>query len=325
MNLHAAHVPAGTQHDKLVAIGPATRRLCYDTYALHLSSFSRRGHFARYLGAAAFLHVGLMLWSKLHAAPTVVFAQAEEPATVIDVEQVPNAPARQNAPLQPGSSGNARAHSASRVRVAAGHASVTQGADSADGTWHLNTGAGQHIDTGIGQTMRLGNPGDAPPGPGANYTERSSPGQLNELLDAADIAPGMGRSGPVVLAMKEYVQQSGAMGLADFTVIIDKLGGASVEVNEARGDRVAWQDMRIALEQLLKNKSIRVPSSARAMKFAIRVEARAECPDGSSPLQGGGCSSVALTPSGLSLSPENTAAIPLRLVHARVLRETRLY
>lgn len=266
-----------------------------------------------------------MIWSKLQAVPPLAFSPAEEPTAMIDIQEAPSTPAPQDAPMQPGSSANVRAHAAVSARAASGNVTTMPGAASTEGTWHLNTGAGPRIDTGIGQTMRLGSPGDTPSAHGGNYTERSSPGQLNELLDAADIARGMGRGGPVVLAMKEYVQRSGAMGLADFTVIIDKLGGASVEVNEARGDRIAWQDMRLALEQLLKNKAIRVPSSARAMKFAIRVEARAECPDGSSPTPSGGCSSVALTPGGLSLSPENTAAIPLRLVHARVLSETRLY
>lgn len=174
-----------------------------------------------------------------------------------------------------------------------------------------------------------------------------SPGvKMTQELDAADVARGFGRGGPVVQAIEAIVRDAyPSEGSATFEVAIEKTGEIAVRVIEAATHPEEWERLSSAIAALVKTKHIRFPEKAAGLRFGIRVAASDQMPAGK-PHEGGifGAAPPMTEPSdrddsatqtgnmrrapgpplGGSFSIENLGANQTRVVHAREIYEERM-
>lgn len=98
--------------------------------------------------------------------------------------------------------------------------------------------------------------------------------KMTQELDAADVARGFGRGGPVVQAIETAVRDAvPSEGSATFEVSILKSGGISVRVLEAALNRAEWERLTDAIAAIVKTKHIRFPESGLGLRVAVRVAA----------------------------------------------------
>ena len=116
-----------------------------------------------------------------------------------------------------------------------------------------------------------------------------SVGRVVEGLDAADVARGFGRGGPVVQAVEEVAHDPTAPpeGVAMFDIAIEKNGKISVSVSESTANREDWQRLTADIARAVQKKSIRMPEGANGLRVGVRVEAKIRFPDGRDPKKSG--------------------------------------
>lgn len=118
---------------------------------------------------------------------------------------------------------------------------------------------------------------------------KPSPGRVVEGLDAADVARGFGRGGPVVQAVEEVAHDPTAPpeGIAMFDIAIEKNGKISVSVSESTANREDWQRLTADIARAVQKKAIRMPEGANGLRVGVRVEAKIRFPDGRDPKKSG--------------------------------------
>ncbi len=98
--------------------------------------------------------------------------------------------------------------------------------------------------------------------------------KMTQELDAADVARGFGRGGPVIQAIETVVRDAvPSEGSATYEVSILKSGGISVRVLEAALNREEWEKLTDAIAAIVKTKHIRFPESGLGLRIAVRVAA----------------------------------------------------
>ncbi|WP_394833333.1 hypothetical protein LVJ94_43195 [Pendulispora rubella] len=113
----------------------------------------------------------------------------------------------------------------------------------------------------------------------------STTGGLVEALDQQDVKLGMGRGGPVKLAIEAAARTTDApiVGTATFDVVVESSGGLHVQLLSASTDFQGWTRLVDAIRAHLARKQVRIPSGAKGLRVAVEVEAREQYPDGVSP------------------------------------------
>ena len=212
--------------------------------------------------------------------------------------------------------------------------------------------------------MAAVSPGEGPPQRSASPSSPrpvSTTGGLAESLDAADVARGLGRAGPVRTAVDEAARRPEAptFGSAVFQVVLGSDGSVNVALAGASADRKAWDDLRPAIRAALANAKVRVPPPGKGVRVTIRVEASEQYPGGGRPVpdkkQGAAvhgsigtitetkdhveitppvvaltyqtrkCSAgIAVTPGGVSLGGGCEQGAAMRVVETKIVSEERL-
>lgn len=152
-------------------------------------------------------------------------------------------------------------------------------------------------------------------------------------------------------------------GSADYEVIVRRSGHVAASVLVASSERASWEGLLREIERQVMERRVSLPSSASGMRFVVHVDAVVQWPDGKRPAKTGTrgvattgevgaseahaglsftrvpmlgvyhsgkvCSAgVALAPGMLVLggacSPENAGQVAARIVHGRIVRESRL-
>jgi hypothetical protein len=188
----------------------------------------------------------------------------------------------------------------------------------------------------------------------------STTGGVTEALDEHDVALGLGRGGAVRSAVEDAAQASSAMGSATFEIGIDSGGRVSVAVFQATDARWAGLSDAIRADVEKRRAQIRLPPGARGLRVTVRAEAKEQFPDGRTPQSMGTRvearpgrvhetkDHVDITPPSVALahrgkvcnaelelgitgprlqggcSLENAGTHPVRIVAARILRESRM-
>ncbi len=203
---------------------------------------------------------------------------------------------------------------------------------------------------------------EGPPPRGATSPRPvSTTGGLAESLDAADVARGMGRGGPVRTAVDEAARRPEAptFGSAVFQVALGSDGSVSVTLADASVDRTMWDGLRPAIHAALASSKMRVPPPGKGIRVTVRVEASEQYPGGGRPvpdkMQGAAVhgsigtikeskdhveitpplvvltyrtrkcgAGLAATPAGVSLSGGCEPGVAMRVVETKIVREERL-
>jgi hypothetical protein len=132
----------------------------------------------------------------------------------------------------------------------------------------------------------------------------------------ADLEKGLGRGGPVISALEDVVRthDGPVRGSALFEVVIDGAGRADVHLVSADHEQEAWSQLSGAMSAAVAEQHVRVPSSARGIRMAIRLETRVQLPDGSDPASLG----TFVRPTGFQLAPGSMVAASAPSVNAGV-------
>jgi hypothetical protein len=178
-------------------------------------------------------------------------------------------------------------------------------------------------------------------------------------LEDHDVALGLGRGAPVVLAVEEAARLADTMGTALFDVTLDGAGGVRVDLAKSSGgDPVGWDGLRAPIARLVAQKPLHL--GGHGLRVRVEVDAVEKLADGRDVKslgnhaaatlgQGGGAESVAMKempnvhvehlgkicsarlqadPTGVSVaggcSLENIDVPPRRIVAGREIGETRL-
>ncbi len=183
----------------------------------------------------------------------------------------------------------------------------------------------------------------------------STTGGLVEGLDAADVARGLGRGGPVQSAIAQAARGDGPVrGSATFSVTIFSDGRVAVEVASAQTD---WSKLVEEIRSAVRSAKVRVPAKSRGLTVVVAVDASVRYPNGYEPptngteidasakiggaapdapvaagaprasvgVRGRRCSAgVAVTMGGLGASADCAAGNPARQVATRIVSEQRL-
>jgi hypothetical protein len=254
--------------------------------------------------------------------------------------------------------GSARADTPSDVLA---RSSATSSND-ADG-WTLQTTRGAP-NLWAGATGSLTEPHDLPPRANAGEARRGSrTGGLVEGLDASDSAKGLGRGGPVLSAVEDAAHSADAPGegFAEYEVVVRRAGPIDVFLLRSNDDRDKWLEITPAIREGVSARHVLIPEGSSGMRFVVHVDAVVQFPDGKRradlgnktiattgwggkdapglsspgvPMVGGGhtgkvCSvGAAVAPGfvmlGGACSPENVGSPAVRMVHGRVLSESRI-
>ena len=152
-------------------------------------------------------------------------------------------------------------------------------------------------------------------------------------------------------------------GKADYEVVVRKGGSVKVSLLDSSDSRSSWEGIMKDIERGVSARTVRLPESAAGMRFVVHVDAVVQWPDGKRPAtvgtkpiaqtgevgsseshpgldftrvpmvgvyhSGKVCSAgVAVTPGmlmvGGACSPENIGQAAARVVHGRVVSESRL-
>lgn len=117
-------------------------------------------------------------------------------------------------------------------------------------------------------------PPSSAPLPSPPETRHAAETALRAALDASDREKGFGRSGPLVstahgVAMASRIPVTSA---ATLVAVVDAEGKV-VDVR-ASVDDAAWKDLAASLRRAMEAKRVRVPTGARGLEIAIRIDSR---------------------------------------------------
>jgi hypothetical protein len=174
----------------------------------------------------------------------------------------------------------------------------------------------------------------------------SKSGGLIESLDAADVARGLGRGGPVrsAIDLAARADEAPVRGNATFSVTIFSDGKVDVQVASNHTD---WAKIIPAIRDAVKKLDVRLPPNSRGLNVVVAVEAKVKYPDGYEPpekttvtvepaldvtkplvdvdIRGKRCSAhVAIAPGGLGAGGGCSVGNPMRVVATRIVSEGRL-
>jgi hypothetical protein len=98
-------------------------------------------------------------------------------------------------------------------------------------------------------------------------------GLLVEGLAALDAERGVSRSGAAIHAGHEAARRAAPNGTAVFDLRTDERGVVlSVRLASAPSDEVRWQRVAQELQELMKDRRLRVPAGARGIATRLRIE-----------------------------------------------------
>jgi hypothetical protein len=190
----------------------------------------------------------------------------------------------------------------------------------------------------------------------------SASGGLVEGLDAHDASIGMGRGGPVLVALEAAARGTDAPfeGTATFDVAVDTSGHVSIALVDASSASAQWSKVADATRTSLDPARLRIAPGAHGWHVVAQLEAKVQYPNGLDPkslgataqataghvkernesvdielpratlaVAGKVCSirldlGLTLTPISGGCNPENIGMRPLRVVHGHVVSEGRL-
>jgi len=162
---------------------------------------------------------------------------------------------------------------------------------SSSGTWSLNPARSGALpsrppaaDLGVGSALswRLAPQLASRKDPGVERGEATA-GGLRDALDQHDRELGLGRGGAIVSELQAAAHGDSApvTGKAIFEVTVGSNGSVWVGVSRSDGATPAWNRVASELAAGLRSKHLRIPPGARAMRFALEVDARVVEYDGS--------------------------------------------
>jgi hypothetical protein len=175
----------------------------------------------------------------------------------------------------------------------------------------------------------------------------STTGGIVEGLDAADVARGLGRGGPVRTAIDFVARTENApvRGSATFSVTIFSDGKIDVQVASNQTD---WSQLVPAIADAVRKAQVRLPPKSRGLNVVVSLEAKVKYPDGYEPppektkvttdtalavdkpvigihVRGKRCSgAIAITPGGVGAGGDCAVGTAARAVSTRVVSERRL-
>jgi hypothetical protein len=313
------------------------------------------------LHVAAF---GLVARLHVPAPAPVDSALAATTPLEIEIDRTLEPEAREVAPVDVGSSLHATAPAGAKVAPRAGSVSPegeqapvatsespsslpAQAAPADSGSWSFPSTR----PTGVPLGDLLGNKGIViAPGAGSGAAVAEAPpargisksGGLVEGLDQADFAKGQGRGGAVLASVEAAARSNDAptIGRVVFDVTVDRANVVTVSVVSASEDFRGWSNLAGAIATGVRSRKTRIPPGAQGLRVRVEVDAAVKYPDGRDVRSTGGfvdpehltigtqgkVCGIGLNPLGISggCSPENIGGVAARIVHGRVLGESRL-
>ena len=112
-----------------------------------------------------------------------------------------------------------------------------------------------------------------------------SAGRLAEALDRRDAELGIGRGGPVLMALENASRGMDVPveGWATFDVAIDTSGRVSVALGNVSGEQAAWARVASTAAAAVDPSRVRIPPGTRGWHVVVRVDAKVQFPDGRRP------------------------------------------
>lgn len=174
----------------------------------------------------------------------------------------------------------------------------------------------------------------------------STTGGLIETLDAADVARGLGRGGPVRTAIDLAARAADApvRGSATFSVTIFSDGTVDVEV---ANHHAGWALLIPMICEAVRKAPVRLPPNSRGLNVVVAVDANVKYPNGYEPppdkatvttdalavdkpwlhvkVRGRRCSAdLAVAAGGVGAAADCAVGTAARVVSTRIVSETRL-
>jgi len=305
----------------------------------------------------------ITIWRSHPANPAETQGRTDDVVVDLDVVPASDAPPPREVReprSEPAAEGRGSQTQASAERTPARGASNPSGAEENGGVesvapspsgssaqgWTFSPNSGKPVDLGIG-TARTPK-GLAPDAVGkvdVPADERpSTTGGLVEALDAEDAKRGVGRGGPVKLAVEAAARSTDAptAGKATFDIAVGIDGDVHASLLVASADFEQWNQLIASIRGHLARKRVRFPPGSKGLHVVVEVEAHEQFPDGRTPASLGGKAGmtpegpaagysgkvcgVGITLGGLGggCSPENAGVPATRVVSSRITRETRL-